>query len=255
MDKKIALFNTLEIETQSQCNRHCVGCLRNSYPDRDAVRSWFGCWELPLDDIKRALVESQSIGFNGRVCLSHYDESLMDPRIVDIARMTKDMGFSHVYMGSNADFLTPELANKLDGLLDEIVFALYVPDTQYDKRAEWIRSLFKKTVPRIRRGVHIITHYSPLVPDHTLNAITKAYKNNPCVWPPTNSMIINHKGEMMLCCDDMPGHFNLGDIYHATIEELWFSEKHQKLVLALAEPGGRAVHSHCLCCPRPGNNM
>ena len=254
MNKKIELFNALEIETQSRCNRRCEGCLRNSYPDKKAVESWFNVNYLPTEDIERIMKQSLEIGFSGRVCLSHYDESLMDPRIADLGRMAKSLGFSHVYIGSNSDFLTAEMARDLDGAFDEIVFALYVPESHYEKRAKWIQSLFKKTQPRIRRGSHIITHYSPLA-YNAYDAIIKTYQNNTCIWPATNSMIINHRGDMMMCCDDMPGHFDLGNIKDHTIEELWYGEKHQDYVMALSKPGGRAIHPHCMCCPRPGNNM
>jgi len=63
-------------------------------------------------------------------------------------------------------------------------------------------------------------------------------------------MIVNHKGQQLLCCDDLIGNFNLGTIYEKSIEELWYSNTHQNYVLELLKSGGRKIHSHCLSCPR-----
>lgn len=246
MTRQIPLFKTLEIETSAQCNRKCPGCLRNSIPDKESTSSWFKDNLLLDDTFKRILYEARQMGFNGNVCLSHYNEPLLDPRIVDLARYTKQMGFVHVFMGSNADFLTEDLARELDGSIDEIGFALYMLEPKLSERASWIKSLFKKTHVTANYGDHMITHFSPL-DDH--EALAAAHCKNRCMHP-FKRMVVNHRGDMLLCCDDLTGHFDLGSVYTNSLEELWYSEKHQELVLALSQPGGRAIHPHCLSCPR-----
>lgn len=245
-DRRIELFKTLEIETNSSCNRRCPGCIRNSIPDKSATRSWFEDHQLSLVDFNRVLDESCALGFQGPVCLSHYNEPLMDPRIADLARIVKKRGFARVFMGSNADLLTEELTKNLDGSLDEIGFALYMDEPQLSKRSAWIKGLFKKTYVTIAHGDHMITHYSPLA-DHV--ALAAAHCNNVCRHP-LKRMIVNHKGDMLMCCDDLTGHFDLGNIRDHTIEELWYGDEHQRMVLALCQPGGRSVHPHCVSCPR-----
>ena len=41
------------------------------------------------------------------------------------------------------------------------------------------------------------------------------------------------------------------NVHERTIEELWFGDRHQDLVVALQQAGGRRTHEHCLSCPRP----
>ena len=244
---RIPLFRRLEIETQSTCNRVCPTCIRNSNPDKDVVAPWFERNQLESEHIDRILNEAVAMGFRGEVCLSHYNEPLMDERIVDIVQKTKAMGFSRVFMCSNADYLTDKMAIGLDGHLDDIGITLYMNDPIRAKRDEWIRTLFKKTKLTLSHGHdRMITHDSPLV---DAASMARKHENNPC-FQPLVRMIINHRGQMLLCCDDMVGNFNLGTIFEKSIDELWNSELHTNYVIELQKRGGRKVHNHCLTCPR-----
>lgn len=247
LEKKIQPFIRLEIETFSTCNRRCVTCLRNSIPDRESVSSWFEPKALPFEDIRRIMEEAQAMGFYGEVCLSHYNEPLMDERIVEIAKLARSMNFSRVFFCSNADFLTEELASQLDGLVNDIGFSFYMDEPMKSERMNWCKGLFRKTHAKVGPGDHMVTHFSPI---HDVVQISRKYKDNPCHLPQVR-MIVNHKGQMLLCCDDLTGHFNLGTIYDGkTIEELWYGDEHQEYVLALMKSGGRSIHPHCQSCPR-----
>ncbi len=251
MDKKISLFKRLEIETHSMCNRTCPTCLRNSIPDKEATASWFEPNSLSTDDFKRVIQQCIDIGFRGEVCLSHYNEPLMDDRIVELAKFVKDTGcFKRIFFCSNADFLTEELAKGLDELINDIGFSFYMEDPVRSKRIAWVKTLFKKTRLDISPGnpldVHMVTHYSPKA---DVIQLSGRHKNNPCD-KPLQRLIINHKGEMLMCCDDLIGNFELGTIHDSSVEELWYGEKHQNYTLELMNKGGRKIHPHCLSCPR-----
>ena len=64
-------------------------------------------------------------------------------------------------------------------------------------------------------------------------------------------MYINHLGNMLMCCSDLIGHFNLGNIKEFTLQELWYSEKHQNLLKSLTHSDSRRQYSHCSICPLP----
>jgi radical SAM protein with 4Fe4S-binding SPASM domain len=247
MNMGLRLFERLEIETCSMCNRFCVSCLRNSNPDKEATAPWFEKGFLPTEDFRRVLQQSKDMGFRGEVCLSHYNEPLMDPRIVELAQIVKDEGFPRTFFGSNGDHLTEELAKGLDGLVDHIGFSLYMEDPIRSRRRTWIASLFKRTKVTIGDGDHMVTHFSPL---SNVVKLGRQHSSNPCSRP-LKRLIINHRGEMLMCCDDMVGNFGLGTIHESSVAELWNSERHQHYVNALMGSGGRKVHPHCLSCPRP----
>lgn len=247
MSRRIPLFAQLEIETRSTCNRVCPGCLRNSHPARDEVSPWFEARELPTETVLRLLEEAAGLGFRGAVCLQHYNEPLQDVRLADFARAAKSLGFAYVFTCTNGDLLSEERAAALDGTLDELQVALYMDEPQKTRREAWVRSLFTKTRLTFTGGGFIPTHFSPLYP---VEELARQHAGRPCS-EPLRRMIVNHRGDMLLCCDDLIGHFDLGSVHGRTIEELWFGGKHQDLVVALQHEGGRGVHPHCLSCPRP----
>lgn len=236
----------LEIETQSTCNRRCASCIRNSNPDKEATAPWFSKNQLPLDVIKRIFKEANDLGFKGSVCLSHYNEPLMDERIVDVGLLARTFNFDRVFMCSNGDFLTEELATGLDGTFNDIGFTLYNTEGR-DERSKWIRSLFKRTLVLVSDGNdRMITHDCPFV---DASAVAAQNVGRPCMHPLVR-MIVNHRGEMLLCCDDLTNHFSLGSVFESSIEELWYSERHMSIVRTLSHAGGRTQYDHCRRCPR-----
>ena len=246
-DKRIALPLCLELETQSTCNRTCTTCLRNSHPDRAAVQDWFELKQMPMEMIVQAFEEATAMGFRGMLSLSHFNEPLQDPRLVEIVKLSKAYPFSMTVIHTNADFLTEEMARELDGPLTGMTVALYYDEPQKSPRAAWIQSLFKKTIVNLTGGVHMVSHFSPR-PD--LPQLIMGSQHNPC-FEPTRRLILNHRGEMLLCCDDMIGHFDLGVFGPGTsLEQLWFSEKHQEMVLNLRQANSRQQYPHCASCPR-----
>ena len=189
---------------------------------------------------------STGIGFQWQGLFVALHEPLLDDRIVDIVKLAKRY-FSYVMFCSNADFLTENVASELDGNIDFIGFTLYMNEPNRNKRAAWIRSLFNTTQLDIANSeVRMITHFSPLA---DIAQLSQKYSNNPC-YNPQKRMIVNHRGEMLLCCDDLVGNFKLGTVFEHSISELWFSEEHQRYVTTLTNQGGRKCHSHCMSCPR-----
>jgi len=242
------LFRFLDLETSSRCNRYCSTCLRNSHPDREALKTWFMPYLLPMDIIKEAFDQCVELGFTGGVCLSHYNEPLMDDRIPEIGELAKSYNqFSSVFLNSNGDFLTEELAKDLDGKLDKIIVSLYMKEPLKSERAEWIKSLFKKTHPEIiTMSDHIATHFSP---KFDIDALIAKNINHSCVEPRIR-VIINHRRQYLLCCDDVIGNFDLGTFPEISIKDYWFGEKRTKIESDLRYSGGRKNYSYCSTCPR-----
>ncbi|NOS89814.1 MAG: radical SAM/SPASM domain-containing protein [Methylococcaceae bacterium] len=246
--RKIPLFQQLEIETNSTCNRYCESCIRNSHPDREAVSSWFEPNLLPQAVFEEACHQAIALGFRGALCLQHYNEPLQDPRIIELGRFAKTLPFSQVFICSNADLIDEEKAQELDGVFDSIQIALYShTEEQHIKREAWLRGQFKKTYLHFTKGVHIPTHFSPVFDTAALAA---QYVERPCTQPHIR-MILNHKGQMLLCCDDVVGNFNLGTFPETPLEDLWFNERHQEMLLTLQQNGGRKAYPYCETCPRP----
>jgi radical SAM protein with 4Fe4S-binding SPASM domain len=171
---------------------------------------------------------------------------MMDDRLPELVKIAKDMGYPYVFFASNGDFLTEELAAQLDGVVDYIGFAFYMDEPKKSERMAWVKTLFRKTKITLGVGDHMPTHFSPM-PE--LTQLTRKIRDFPCNHP-IKRMIVNHRGDMLMCCEDLTGNFSLGSVHDSSIEELWYSDRHQELVLALQKKHGRQTHPHCVTCPR-----
>ena len=241
------LFNIMDFETMSNCNRACPTCIRNSHPDREAVKSWFGNNYLPEEIIFEALEQAIEMGFAGDVCLSHFNEPLMDERLPEIARSIKEYDhFRMVFLNTNGDYITSELAERLDGKLDRMIVTLYMGEPIKSQRAECIPSLFKKTkIQIITESEHIPSHFSPKFP---VKELAEKYHESNCV-EPAMRIIINHRRQYLLCCEDVIGNFDLGYFPDTPLREFWFG-RHAEIQNTLAERGGRHWHPYCETCPK-----
>lgn len=227
------LFNVIDIETSSYCNRKCATCLRNSWPDRREVSHLFRQSLMPAGIFEQILQECRSLKFDGRICLCHWNEPLLDKRIPQFAKMAAET--NDVSLATNGDLLTEELAAKLDGVLRFIIISLY-SDAKHTK--EWYRSLFKKTAVFVK-GQHRVAHYDqrgePLV-------------DQPCRQTPRRC-IVAHNGTYLYCCEDLLGEFKFGKFPHVSLNEYWFGKKHVTMWNTLREPRGRLQYSYCKSCP------
>lgn len=243
------MFRTLHFETIGNCNRTCPTCIRNSHPDRLAVNSWFTNNLLEEDLVYQATEEAVGMGFRGSIILSHYNEPLMDKRLPRIAHKIRDYYSGDVFLHTNGDFLNEQLAAELDGALDHIQVTLYMDNEKAAKRAAWIKSLFKHTKANVNASnssynPHMTTHFSPLP---NLSDLILEKQSLPCTL--TNNVIINHRRQYLLCCDDVTGNFGLGTYPEISIKEYW-SGKSAEIRATLANPGGRFSYDHCRICPK-----
>lgn len=237
----------LDIETMSTCNRKCSTCLRNSHPDRDAASPWFKRNFLEEKYIYTIIDEAERLGFFNEICLNFYNEPLLDWRLPHIVKNIKRYYTKYpLYLHSNGDLMQLELAEQLDGLLDKIIFTLYINKDERSQRASELKYFFKKTeVVVIEDAKHVPTHFSP---DYPIVDMAKSHQNNPCL-EPAMRVVLGHDRKYRACCDDLLGIYNLGTFPEKSLEEHW--EEKQKLISILSRVGGRRNYLYCITCPRP----
>lgn len=240
------IFDEINIETQSTCNRRCPTCMRQTWPDKTALAGRFETHQMPADLVRSLLDQAAEMGFRGRVCLQHYNEPMQDERIADFGRYAMSKGqFLEVYINTNGDYINEAMAERLDGAFDRLHIALY--DGHKVQRSAQYRSLFKQTSLTFTGGEHVITHFSPHA---DLAQTIAAVGGQPCERESQMRCIIAYTGEMLMCCDDIAGAFALGNAHETPLNELWFGERHRQILETLAQPGGRQQYSLCQSCPR-----
>ena len=258
----VALFERLQIESQSNCNRACWFCPRTydrsgKYlePSGKAVLR-----RMPTGKILGLLDEAQAMGFRGLVGFHHYSEPLLDPRNPSLARAARERGLQP-YLHTNGDVLrrNDKLCELVQELYAFIVVGLY--DYHTNDELEATKEYWKGRLPRARlefspiglaeaRGAHSIGVPRARVPsDPRMTLPDLTFENAPCHRPQIR-MLIQHDGAMCLCCEDTTSAFELGNVYQHTLAELWSSPRHLEIMQDLAA-GKRTDYALCRNCPMP----
>jgi radical SAM protein with 4Fe4S-binding SPASM domain len=259
---KIPLFERLQIESQSNCNRSCWFCPRTydrSGKYYDAAGNTI-VNEMPTKKIIDLLDQAQAMGFQERVAFYHYSEPLLDRRNIMLAREAQRRGMKP-YLHTNGDVLKHDdgLCRDVKSVYSLIVVGLYDYQTNEElaaAKAYWQDKLAGTTIEFSPIGVagarsaKSIGVPRALVPsDSRMAAPDLRYVNAPC-HRPLIRMLIQHDGEVCLCCEDTSGAFQLGNVYDRSIEELWFSERHVEIIETLIA-GRREDYDLCRNCPMP----
>ena len=258
---EVPLFERLDVESQSNCNRSCWFCPRTY--DRSG-RYLDGAGKavmnrMPTETILGVLDQAAALGFVGRVGFHHYSEPLLDKRNPMLAREARARGMQP-YLHTNGDVLkrNDRLCDEVVGVYELIVVGLY--DYESDEELEqdkryWRERLagaksldFSSIGPSGARSARSMGIPRALVPTDPRIAVPDlTFANAPC-HRPLIRMIIRHDGEMLNCCEDVHGAWGLGNVHQSSLEELWFSERHARIVGDLLA-GHRERHALCRRCP------
>jgi radical SAM protein with 4Fe4S-binding SPASM domain len=262
MRESIPLFEQLCLESQSNCNRSCWFCPRTydrtgkylDHAGKSVIR------QMPTTKIFDVLDQARALGFQGLVGFHHYSEPLLDPRNVMLAREAKRRGLVP-WLHTNGDVLrrNERLCEEVSDVYGHIVVGLYDYTSDDELEAEkrfWRTRLtcaqldFSAIGQDGRRTGSSMAIPRALVPtDSRMTVPDLTFANGPC-HRPLIRMIIQWDGEVCNCCEDTRGAFGLGNVYESTLEELWFSIRHMRVVEDLAA-GQRTGYALCRNCPLP----
>lgn len=260
--KQIPLFERLQIESQSNCNRSCWFCPR-TYDQSGRYLNSSGkpvIRQMPTAKILDLLDQARALGFRGRVGFHHYSEPLLDKRNIALARAAVERGMKP-YLHTNGDVLKRDegLCVEVREVYRIIVVGLY--DYQSNEELEESKRFWRERLAGADldfspiglsgvRSAHSIGVPRALVPTDSRMAVPDlTFSNAPC-HRPLIRMIIQYDGEMCNCCEDTHGAFEMGNVYRYSLEDLWFSERHVRVIQDLIS-GHRENYALCLNCPLP----
>jgi len=203
---------SVNIETTGYCNRKCYFCF---FHDRFPKRKQ-GIMEETT--YKNIIDELSKINFCGRLSPHSYGEPLLDKRLPALMEYTKKkLPNCYTQIMTNGDFLTAQLFKQLIAKgVDHFII------TNYDDEEKAFLTFISEHCPwhvRVRSYKDFITVDRA---GKILNR--KSQLHEPCLRP-SSQLVINWKGDVILCCNDFYGEYVMGNVNDGNLLDIWNSAK------------------------------
>lgn len=210
-------FYSVSMEISTYCNRKCEYCPNALYDTPE--------YYMDPELFRKIISDLRRIRFRGSIGYNHYNEPLLDPRIVSLIReAVTALPFAYHFLFSNGDYLTMEMAQQL---VEAGISQIHV--TNHNRNPEPLR---KKLQPVLDSFPSIITYKENMFDSPTLTNRGGEMKhiNNPRTKCPNGrQLLITWTGDVILCCEDYHRKYVLGNIREQTAKEIWNSKKNRTL--------------------------
>ncbi len=253
MVSSFPLFNRIQIQTVSWCNRSCAFCPSGKFP----VDKTF----MPIEVYHRVVDQLHELEFSGRISPYLMNEPLLDKRLPDLIAYTRaGCPESWIAINTNGDALSEDLACRLfDAGLNSLDVNAYDSTQQYGafvtlaervvaRRGDVTRQVGYNDptfngidLPRSAKIVHcrdmafwesqfLARQATPDLQNRSGNVPGARRLHAPlglgCPRP-FQQMYINHRGEAVLCCNDWRFDVVMGDTTTASLADIWQNDRYQ----------------------------
>ena len=222
--KTTDFFSHVDIEICSACNRRCKYCPNYKF-GRGLLKNQT---LMPEKIFKKIIDELAEVRYNGMITPSVYNEPLLDKRLVRLLTYAREkLPKAKILIVSNGDYLTPKLYQELvDAGTTEFLITEHGKSMSKNMKATFkyikenklknriIYRKFTKDTALYNRGGTI---------EH--ETITQ---EAPCNYP-LSPIVINYKGEVILCCNDYFGEFVYGNVAKESLIKIWNKPNYKKM--------------------------
>jgi radical SAM protein with 4Fe4S-binding SPASM domain len=220
------MFYEVEVETITECNLRCAYC-----PNTKSDRGQSANRHYLSENLFKKIVDELS-GIKtplGRFSPHMYGEPLLDERLVDLMRYAhKRLPKTTLSIFTNGFYLTIELYNKLVSAgVKEFVISQHT-SRMLNNVSEVIE--YNRTA---NDNVHI--NYRGQLEKATLSnrgglvTIGNAPSDKQPCRTPSRKLVVNYKGDVLLCCDDYFGKHTFGNIGDENIIDIWRKPAFRKI--------------------------
>jgi radical SAM protein with 4Fe4S-binding SPASM domain len=228
----VPLFKIILIETLNVCTRDCWFCKFGQ------ERQDPGRFEMSWDTIEQIVYNLRDLDYRGRVSWFWINEPLMDKRLAEILKLTRDnCPRAFLSLVTNGDLLNAERYDLLrQSGLDALGVSVY-DDATYEK-IEPLRN--RQLAVLDMRGPHpaSLENRAGNVKQHaeSFEEDTRRFLHRSCDRP-FSGLTINARGQAVLCCSDMYSDVVMGDLREQRLEEIWAGERFENYRKKLKETG------------------
>lgn len=229
--------SVVEIEIGVRCNRACVYC-PNATIGPTSSSSFM---EISL--FRRIIAQLSEIGFSGRLSFHFYNEPLMRKDIdalVAIARAGLPLAYLVLY--TNGDLLTDErYDNLIEAGIDFFIVTRHGGEPMKSRLYQHVQ--FPEDLDLSGRAGAVVGVKAPL--------------QRAC-YAPCEMLIVTVNGDVVLCHEDARREVVIGNLGHATIQDIWFGKEMEQFRYHLVRGRRREAGQICARCDNhlyPGPNM
>ena len=240
------LFNVVLIETHSFCNRSCWFC-KFGQERRDGYKA-----HMAWTTIERIVLNLKRLNYSGRISWYFINEPLLEKRIIQIVEFTrKHCPGAFLSLVTNGDLLDGKKYHQLrQAGLDALGVSVY-DDKTYQKVVQIQRdkrfSIMDMRRPQVdNRGGNVKTNVE------LFQETASQFMNRSCNRP-FDMLVINAKGEVVLCCSDLYGDVVMGNANEERLEDIWYNEKFSHYRTTLKQHGRKGLKL-CDGCSQEGRS-
>ncbi len=240
-------FNAVDIETITACNRRCSWC-PNSIYDRGLIKN-----KKLMDEklFSKIIDELSELKFSGQIRFSFYGEPLLDERLNGFVKYTRGkLPKVDIFVFTNGDFLTLNLYKALSKNGVDFFIMTQHDETISPTMKELLKNFHKISYNKkdfSHKFAYKLNGYDTTILHKSIKSMKlcsrggllknikpKKLTHLKCFLP-TNCVVINHTGNVILCCDDYLGSIKFGNLKNESILEIWQKESSKKIRKELRE--------------------
>lgn len=226
LPEQFPVFSRIEIETINRCNLTCSFCPTNKHFD---TRPFKLMEERLFFSIIKQL---QDMDYTGLLALFSNNEPLLDERIIDFCKVTKQsLPKAFLYLYTNGTLLHLDKFIKLTEYLDLLLIDNYSNTLTLIKPVQEVYDYCMKNKVyqdkvriRLRKMNDVLTTRASQAKNRTkIQPLTIS-----CPLP-FSQMVIRPDGKVSLCCADALGKMTLGDVTKDRIVDIWRSDTYKEI--------------------------
>ena len=219
------MFNDVNIETTSFCNRRCDNC-PNSIFNRSLQKNE----KLLAEELFKKIIDDlKSIKFTGRISPHSFNEPLLDKRLVRLMKYAHNaLPKAKLVIYTNGDFLDIIIMNDLyKAGVKSYVITLYGTHNEIEKNEKRmfdLKKYIKEKKMNISLEINNFSSRSNLSNRGGLINVKNISKTLACQ-SFTNPLVVNCEGDVILCCNDYLGQETFGNVEKESLLNIWNSER------------------------------
>jgi MoaA/NifB/PqqE/SkfB family radical SAM enzyme len=220
---------SVDIETINRCNGTCSFCPANKHDEKRPYQK--------MDDalFEKILVELSGLNYSGTVSLFGNNEPFLDARMPEMLKMTRSLlTKAKIHMYTNGILLTKEKLNSVAVYIDCLRINNYSEKYELTESSKMIyehvrqnESHFRNTevIIDLRYNGEYLSNRAKSAPN---KADSKKIITSTCLLP-FSDLNIKPDGTVSLCCCDVFGKNDFGNVKDQSILEIFHGEKFKEI--------------------------